>query len=267
MFDLAENDKRYFVSRSTPEQLEYEEDYWRVSTDPDCVARYMSSNTERENKRELAKDELAFINASGFGRVLDLGCGVGALIENIRAQELHGLEISTIGAAESSKFAKIHHGDLASANYPDEYFDCVLMFHVIEHMQDPIGEMRHVRRILKNGGDLIVSCPDFDCACARRYGERYRHLSDPSHISLFSDKSLSRMLEDFGFSVERTEYPFFETKYFTEENLLRLLDESNVSPPFYGNILTKYCKKLSTDDAIIRLEQRKKAMAELLRSC
>ena len=68
-------------------------------------------------------------------------------------------------------------------------------------------------------------------------------LHDKTHVSLFSDFSLKNLLEDFGFVVDRIEYPFFETKYFTNENLLRLFDTSKISPPFYGNIMSLYARK------------------------
>jgi hypothetical protein len=90
---------------------------------------------------------------------------------------------------------------------------------------------------------LIVGTPNFDSACARRFGERYRLLHDQTHISLFSRESLDRFLWDHGFFVERVEFPYFETRYFTTENFERLKDKDGVSPPFYGNIMTFYCRK------------------------
>ncbi|MCH7577804.1 MAG: MMPL family transporter [Chloroflexi bacterium] len=47
----------------------------------------------------------------------------------------------------------------------------------------------------------------------------------------------------WGFIIDRVEYPFFETRHFTEENLLRMMDTSKMSPPFVGNFMTFYCHK------------------------
>ena len=38
-------------------------------------------------------------------------------------------------------------------------------------------------------------------------------------------------------------FPYFETPYFTKKNLLRILDKSKVSPPFYGSTITLFLKK------------------------
>ena len=79
---------------------------------------------------------------------------------------------------------------------------------------------------------------------ARRYGKQFRMYNDPTHITFFSDITLREALEDNGFNVQRIEYPYFETKYFNKESLDKLFDPSiNVSPPFYGNVMTLYCTK------------------------
>ena len=58
-----------------------------------------------------------------------------------------------------------------------------------------------------------------------------------------SNDSMHRFLRDHGFVIDRVEYPFFETRHFTLENLARLFDTSKISPPFYGNFMTFYCHK------------------------
>ena len=55
--------------------------------------------------------------------------------------------------------------------------------------------------------------------------------------------SLRDLLEDSGFQVDKIDYPFFETEYFTKENLNRIFDTSKVSPVFYGNFMTLYAIK------------------------
>jgi len=68
-------------------------------------------------------------------------------------------------------------------------------------------------------------------------------LNDKTHCSLFSDFSLCELLKDFGFQIDRVEYPFFNTEYFTKENFDRMFDVDKVSPAFYGNIMSIYATK------------------------
>ncbi len=135
----------------------------------------------------------------------------------------------------------IHNGTL------DDYrgtadFDVVVMNHVIEHIPEPIAALKRIHKLLKPGGALILGTPDFDSGAARRYGSRFRLLHDPTHVSLFSLDSMHRCLRDHGFKVKRVEYPFFDTPWFTKEALLRMLDDSTISPPFYGSAMTFLCE-------------------------
>ncbi len=231
----------YYTRREPPAETEFEEGYWGVVKDPDGNVRDLSR--ERDKKVEDLKNELAFVNKLPPGRLLDVGCGLGHLLSGVDPRwDRHGIEISEYAAEKAAEYGTIFHGDLESAGYPDAFFDAVTLYHVIEHMEDPERELREIRRVLKPGGWLIVGTPNFDSACARRFGDNFRLLHDVTHISLFSAESLRRLLEDNGFSVEWEDYPFFETRYFTRENLERLFDSTKMSPAFYGNIMTLYAR-------------------------
>ena len=243
---------KYYIKREAKD-INYEESYWERATDPDGNEREMSSLAEREHKRKLAKKELEFINSLPSGIILDVGCGNGSILEGVDSRwEKHGVEISKYGANKASEFCNIFNGTLIEAKYPDSNFDVVFLFHVLEHMLDPINELIEIRRVLKTNGYLILGTPDFDSGCARRYGSNYRMLNDKTHTSLFTNESLDRLLSDYGFNTLYTDYPFFETEYFTSENLLKLLNKQNLSPPFYGNIITKYAQKMSLEDVNIK---------------
>ena len=237
----------YYVRRRPPgsasgESSPFEENYWGTVTDPDGVTRDLLA--ERDRRVEDVKEELEHVRTLPTGRILDVGCGLGYFLSAVdEGWEKHGIELSAFAAERASQHGKIHQGDLRSANYPDNHFDVVMLYHVLEHMLHPVEEIEEIFRVLKPGGTLIVGTPNFDSACARRYGEKYRMLHDPTHISLFSSDSLDRFLWDHGFFVDRVEYPYFETRYFTTENFERLKDKESISPPFYGNIMTFYCRK------------------------
>ena len=122
-------------------------------------------------------------------------------------------------------------------------FDVVFSYHVIEHLKKPEVFVQNARQLLKQNGYFILGTPNFDSACARRFKKNYRFFKDKTHISYFSENSLYRLLEDYGFKVQSVDYPYFETEHFSKENLKRLFKTNKVSPPFYGNIMTFYCTK------------------------
>lgn len=241
----------YFVRRNMPADASYEESYWGVITDPDGKVR--DRREERERYVQDIATELAFINALPAGRMLDVGCGLGFLLSGVADEwERHGVEVSAFAAGHAARYGQIHQGLLEEAGYPDRHFDLVVIYHVIEHVADPLALLKEIRRILKPCGWLILGTPDFDSGAARRYGANYRLLHDVTHISLFSNESMHRFLRDHGFRIEQVDYPYFATRYFNRDSLLALLDTSKVSPPFYGNFMTFYCQR----EALPELKER-----------
>ena len=234
---------RGYFTRRTPERtVEYEAAYWGTVVNPDGNVR--DRLQERQKHLEDIREELDYLNGLPPGRILDVGCGLGYLLSGLGPRwERHGVEVSRFAADHAGQWGTIHAGELADAGYPDAYFDAVVMHHVIEHIADPEATIVEVRRVLRPGGVLVLGTPDFDSGCARRFGENYRLLHDDTHISLFTNDSMHRFLRDHGFVIERVGYPFFETRYFTAENLLRLFDTTRISPPFYGNFMTFYCRR------------------------
>ncbi len=232
----------YYVRVNSEESVEYEENYWGEIIDPDGKKRVLVE--EKDQQVDDIKHVLEFINQQPPGKMLDVGCGLGWLLSAVGdSWEKHGIEISTYAAQHASKYGSIHIGTLSNCPYTENAFDIVTMYHVIEHVDDPEANLKLMKKYLKREGMLIIGTPDFDSGCARRFGQNYR-LLDPSHIRLFSNDSMHRFLRDHEFHIFKTEYPFFETRYFIEENLLRLFDASNVSPPFYGNYMTFFCRNL-----------------------
>ena len=247
-FDLATAMRDLYITGSyyasiPPRKTSYEEDYWGEIVDPDGKRRDRSA--EREMHLADIANELAFINSLPGGRALDIGCGLGWLLSALDEKwEKYGIELSAYAAERAGQYAEVFTGSLLDYRVPEASFDLVIMHHVIEHMEDPVANIKMVRELLKHGGKIVLGTPDFDSGCARRFGLNYRLLNDPTHISLFSSDSMHRFLRDHGFAINKVDFPYFETRHFTLENLQRLFDADHVSPPFYGNFMTFYGERL-----------------------
>lgn len=232
----------YFASIPPGPDPGFEEGYWHWVVDPDGNRR--DRLTEREQVLADLRDELAYVRSLRSGVILDAGCGLGWFLSALdNSWEQYGLEPSEFAAEHARQHADVRSAPLEECPFPDAFFDIVLCHHVIEHIADPFRALEQVRRVLKRGGKLVLGTPDFDSGAARRYGERYRLLHDPTHVSLFSNDSMHRFLRDHGFHIDHVEYPFFETRHFNAHALLHLLDPSVTSPPFYGNFMTFYCTR------------------------
>ena len=133
------------------------------------------------------------------GRILDVGCGCGDLGRHRpdRGIELHGVDCDTMALRQAERFEIVRRVDLESESlpYPDASFDAVLAKDVLEHLHDPSALVAEIHRVLKPGGLLIASVV---MARPRRVWADY------THIRGFTERAARLLVEDAGFSVERT---------------------------------------------------------------
>ena len=239
---------KYFTSRSPADAPE---DPWGKVTDPDGVERDRSEFGERVAYISDLADEISWLYSLDVGRqapvrCLDIGCGPGWLLSRLPKHWLkHGVEPDHDAAMAAARHASLYKTSFEELALPANAYDVIICHHVIEHMYQPVEAVQEMWRLLEPGGYLLLATPDFDSDCAEMFGTRYRMLHDPTHISLFTEDSCRRLLQDTGFHVQRVGRPYFKTRHFTRENLLRLLDHQSaeVSPPAPGNWLTFYCRK------------------------
>lgn len=139
-------------------------------------------------------------------RLLDVGCHIGVFLEIARVHgwEAWGVEPSR-WAVEIARARGLHvvEGTLREAAFPEAWFDVVTMWDVIEHLSDPLGELREVYRILRPGGWVVIHTMDIESPFARLLGPRWPWLME-MHLYYFSRRTLQRMLEHAGFRVHHT---------------------------------------------------------------
>ncbi|MGD1997007.1 MAG: class I SAM-dependent methyltransferase [Anaerolineae bacterium] len=137
--------------------------------------------------------------------LLDVGAYTGVFVE-IAARhgwEAWGVEPSRWAAARARKRGlRVIQGTSATADLPEGAFDVVTMWDVIEHLTDPLEELRHAHRLLKPGGLLAVHTIDIGSPFARVMGSRWPWLME-MHLYYFTRRTLQMMLEKAGFSVHR----------------------------------------------------------------
>ena len=147
------------------------------------------------------------------GLALELGSGTGWMLRALRERGwvAVGSERTATAAAAARDGAGVPMfvGDLAAIR-DEPVLDLVVMFHVLEHLADPLAELQAIARRVKPGGTLILGIPNIASWQARVVGSRWMHLDAPRHLCHFSPDAIERALHESGFQVARVNFRSFE---------------------------------------------------------
>ncbi len=138
-------------------------------------------------------------------RVLDLGCGLGDFAGELAG---HGARVVGCDVAETAlRLARTRHPGIEfvltgeeELSFSDESFDVVWAGEVLEHVQDGLGLLAEVRRVLRSGGRLVLSTPDHGRLRRLRLGlsaTAFERHFDPrsDHVRFFTARTLRGTLE------------------------------------------------------------------------
>ncbi len=159
-------------------------------------------------------------------RILDVGCGRGYMLRWLQdwGYEAHGTQLSSAAvqfAREDLGLANIYHGDLSEAGYPGEWFDFISLYHVFEHLPDPVEQLRELHRVLKADALLYLEVPNGGSLPARWLKADWLAWDVPRHRFHYDVDTLSRMARACGFAPVRAR--FFSLEYSPATLLLSLL--------------------------------------------
>lgn len=176
----------------------------------DYGALYTEGNTYHQGREghiaytnrfqhDYAVAEQRILRHLGAFRLLDVGCANGGWVKatNDLGIDSEGLELNP-DMADWAKFATgrpIH----TSWSTITGGFDMITYHDVIEHVEDPIKEVTHVKKYLKPGGTLVLDTPDVEDPRFKTDGMNWRHMKPQEHLFFFSEKDLRTILFSTGF--------------------------------------------------------------------
>lgn len=139
------------------------------------------------------------------GRLLDVGCGQGQLLQCARKFfDCTGLEPSPLAAevARGHGFPVVE-STFEEAELPAEHFDVVFLDSVIEHVRSPRQVLEKVHAILRSEGVVVLRTPKFGGPAYLWHRGGWNGFRHGYHTFLFSGKTLGQYLRQTGFQVLR----------------------------------------------------------------
>ena len=229
-----------------PETVElynlYDETYYQNETSGIVgYTNYIAdeANIRRTFSRRLKRLE-RFVPARGMA--LDVGCAMGFFLSEAqnRGWNVQGLDISPYAAeyARERFGIDVRQGSLLDLDYPENAYDLISLWDVIEHVPNPKAYVTRAAALLKPGGVIALATPDVGSLPARLTGKRWiGYKLSEEHLYYFSRETLSQMLERAGFDIVDV---YHVGKYVT---IQLFLDRLGAYAPLLANPLTGLAQK------------------------
>lgn len=152
------------------------------------------------------------------GQLLEIGCGAGDFLRRAREEGWHvrAVEFSahTARLVGEAIGADVRAGELTADLWADVEFDTIVLWNVLEHLEDPYKTMRIVAERLRPGGAVLLSLPTRDAAEAGRvFGDDWVLLDLPRHLHFFDRSGLEKLCVDAGLHLSWYRTPALDTAW------------------------------------------------------
>ncbi|BCZ49003.1 hypothetical protein psyc5s11_50700 [Clostridium gelidum] len=216
--------------------------------------RYIGAKDKTENIIKLCIDY-------PHNKILEIGCGEGSILEVLSkksfGKNLYGIDISASGVQVASKrnipnLAECQVYDGYNVPYESDYFDLVILTHVIEHVEYPRKLLYEASRVAKY---VFVEVPLED----NIRGSNNFIFDKTGHINFYSKKTIRKLIQSCNLNIynELVTNPSYETyefenkkaNFFIKELMLKFLSKISTSIFTYHNSIL--CSKLDlTNDEL-----------------
>lgn len=182
---------------------------------------------------------------NGKLKIIDVGCGSGSIVKALKnyfpIHEFWGCDISQAAikkARQKSGGVKFFVSDAEKLEVKSASFDVVIMHSVLDHIQRPLAAAKEVHRILKKGGTFLFMDP-LEKEPSTIHGQltrfkwfRNHRRNRCGHIHAFSEKSLTKLVEQSGFQIKNVTRDWLYLAQMVDVFYYPLLSLSGKGPEF-----------------------------------
>ncbi len=158
---------------------------------------YAANEKVRFMARKVAKREK-------IRALLDVGCGIGVFLGAAKKQnwKVFGVEISENARKQAEKRLKMHVFEKIEDLPGEQKFDGISLFHVLEHLPDPIDTLQTLFKRAENGAALVLALPNPESWDAKHYGAQWAAWDVPIHFWHFTQGDIARLANKTGWIME-----------------------------------------------------------------
>jgi len=183
----------FVFSKRIPTEQELVEEYYKYERgfelSPITIKRYNELLDGFETYRQQ-------------NNILDVGAGDGHFIEvarkrgwNTYATEFDDKAVDVMKA----KGINVVKGGLDIANYEAGMFDVIFWAEVIEHINNPIEELKKFNYLLRKNGIVYVTTPNFNALSHKYLGSKWTIFNYPEHLCYYTPKTIKSLFKNNGF--------------------------------------------------------------------
>lgn len=183
------------------------------------------------------------ITKRNSGSLLDMGSGTGAFVHEMTdaGWNVTGLEPDEGARNIADESFNVKLKDInAFFNLPDESFDAITMWHVLEHVHDLQGYISRLKKLLKPGGAIFIAVPNYTSADAVIYKEHWAAYDVPRHLYHFSPGSVKRLVEKHGLVLRDYRPMWYDSFYISMLSSQYKNGKTNLFAAFFNGLRSNF---------------------------
>lgn len=184
----------------------YREEYFHIEDSRQKKRGYRSYEKDRDHHLYYFEKKMLLIkNFISKGKILDVGCALGFFMEAAKKKgfDPYGVDISDYAISYAlKKFPNtVFLNTLMGARLERGSFDCLTMFQTIEHLNNPLENLKEANRVLKKNGIVVIATPNYDCLIRKLMGNYWFEYKPEEHLNFFDKRTIKLLLEKSGFRL------------------------------------------------------------------